>query len=305
MGIDVSKDSLDISFGGKYLKIGNNKTAIKNFLKTAIDKKIAIRLCVLESTGGYEKLAIGMLDGGGIKVHRAHPNKVYAFAKASGHFAKTDKLDSKLLEKYAEFIKDEELPAVNTSKTLLELQELRSVEKDLEKALHAQTCRAKLLSGKALDYTKKRIRFIKKQLAQIQEDIEKVINSDKELEQKQKTLISYKGVGKKTANSLIAELPELGTLSNKKVASLVGIAPKTNESGKKVGKGHIAGGRFFVRKALYMAALVAAYSNNKMKKFYQELLNKGKAKKVALTAVMRKIIVCLNSMVKNNKLYEI
>ena len=94
-------------------------------------------------------------------------------------------------------------------------------------------------------------------------------------------------------------------MSNKEAASLAGVAPKTIESGKKVGKGHITGGRFFIRKALYMAALVAAYSNDKMKKKYQELLAKGKAKKVALTVIMRKIIVCLNAMLKNNKMYEI
>ncbi len=116
------------------------------------------------------------------------------------------------------------------------------------------------------------------------------------MQKKQKILTSYKGVGKKIANVLIAELPELGTLSNKEIASLVGVAPKTNESGKKVGKGHISGGRFFVRKPLYMAALVASFCNEKMKQTYNELRSKGKPAKVALTAIMRKIIVCLNSI---------
>ena len=94
-----------------------------------------------------------MLNEAKVKVHRAHPNKVYAFAKASGHFTKTDKLDSKLLEKYAEFVKDEVLPSLNLSKDELELQALRSVERDLEQVLHSWQCRAKLLNGKALDYT--------------------------------------------------------------------------------------------------------------------------------------------------------
>ena len=225
--------------------------------------------------------------------------------KLLGILLKLISLIVKLLEKYAEFVKDEVLPSLNLSKDELELQALRSVERDLEQVLHSWQCRAKLLDGKALDYTDEQIDFIKKQLVEVQKDIEKLVFTNQDLQKRQNILTSYKGVGKKIANSLIAEMPELGTLSNKEAASLAGVAPKTIESGKKVGKGHITGGRFFIRKALYMAALVAAYSNDKMKKKYQELLAKGKAKKVALTVIMRKIIVCLNAMLKNNKMYEI
>jgi len=304
MGIDVSKDTLDISVNGNHFKIKNNKTDIKNFIKTKIDKKLDINLCVLESTGGYERLAISILNEADIPVHRAHPNKVYAFAKAAGHFAKTDKLDSKLLERYAEFIKDDNRGYIKLSKEQIVLQELRSVQKNLEMSLHATQCRAMLLSGKALAYTEKQITFIKKQLAEIEKEINKIINDDEIMSGKQKILTSYKGVGKKIANSLIVELPELGTLNNKEIASLVGVAPKTTESGKKTCKAHINGGRFFIRKSLYMAALVAAYTNDKMKQTYQALLEKGKPAKIALTAIMRKIIVCLNSMLKNNNFYE-
>lgn len=233
MGIDVSKDTLDISVNGNHFKIKNNKTDIKNFIKTKIDRKLDINLCVLESTGGYEKLAITILGEADIRVHRAHPNKVYAFAKAAGHFAKTDKLDSKLLERYAEFIKDDNRGCIKLSKEQIALQELRSVQKSLEMSLHATQCRAKLLSGKALAYTKKQITFIKKQLAEIEKEINKIISDDGIMSGKQKILTSYKGVGKKIANSLIVELPELGTLNNKEIASLVGVAPKTTESGKK------------------------------------------------------------------------
>ena len=114
---------------------------------------------------------------------------------------------------------------------------------------------------------------------------------------------SYKGVGKKTASVLLVALPELGDLNNKQIASLVGLAPKTNESGKKINKAHISGGRFFVRKALYMAALVATRYNDNMRIFYDRLITKGKAPKIALVAVMRKIIICLNSMIKNNSFF--
>jgi transposase len=303
MGIDVSKDTLDISVKGNHFKIKNTGADIKNFIKK-VAKTLDINLCVLESTGGYEKLIITMLNEADIAVHRAHPNKVYAFAKAAGHFAKTDKLDSKLLEKYAEFIKDDNPDCIKLSKEQIALQELRSVQKNLEMSLHASQCRAKLLSGKALAYTEKQIGFIKKQLADIEKEIDKIISYDEIMSGKQKILTSYKGVGKRVANGLIAELPELGTLNSKEIASLVGVAPKTTESGKKTCKAHINGGRFFVRKLLYMSALVAANYNDKMSQMYRALLEQGKPAKIALTAIMRKIIVCLNSMLKNKKFYE-
>lgn len=305
MGIDVSKDTLDVFVNNEHYKIQNNKRDIKKFIETKIAQKIDVNLCVLESTGGYEKLAIIVLNESGIPVHRAHPNKIHAFAKASGHFAKTDKLDSKLIARYGELIVGDQANCRELRKEEVALQELRSVQKDLEMNLHAKQCRSKQVSGKALDYTRKQIEFIKKQLSDIELEIEEVIANDESMRRKQEILISYKGVGKKTANSLIAELPELGSISNKAISSLVGVAPKTYESGKKIGKGHISGGRFFVRKGLYMAALVAAYSNNKMARVYQQLLAKGKAKKIALVAIMRKIVICLNAMVKNNKFYEI
>lgn len=303
MGIDVSKHSLDISIDNRHYKIKNTKTEIKNFLKTKIIKKIDLTLCVLESTGGYEKLVITLLNESNIRVHRAHPNKVYAFAKAAGHFAKTDKLDSKLLERYASFVQEEEINLIELDSKLIILQDLRSVQKGLERELHANQCKIKMASGQAASYLNKHINFIKKQLANIDKELEKLIDQDEELKRKREILISYKGVGKKIANNLLIELPELGNLTKGAVAALTGVAPKTNESGKKIGKGRVSGGRFFVRKSLYMAALVAAFYNDKMKQKYQELLAVGKPSKVALTAIMRKIIICLNSMIKNNNFY--
>ena len=150
--------------------------------------------------------------------------------------------------------------------------------------------------GKALSY-------LKKQIEQIRTDIGALIEQDDDLSKKQTIITSYKGVGKRTASVLLIQLPELGKLNNKEIASLVGLAPKTNESGKKVFKAHISGGRFVVRHALYMAALVAARYNQHIRVFYDRLLLVGKVPKVALVAVMRKIIICLNSMIKNNQLF--
>lgn len=131
--------------------------------------------------------------------------------------------------------------------------------------------------------------------------MEQIINDDPDLKAKSDLLTSYQGVGKKMASVLLIELPELGTLNHKQIANLIGVAPKTFQSSKMVGKGHINGWQFFVRKALYMAALVAARYNKKMKSIYNRLMSVGKSAKVALVAVMRKIIICLNAMIKNNK----
>ena len=304
MGIDVSKNHLDIYFALKHFKIKNNLKSISNFIKlNLIAVKVTIKLCVLETTGGYEKLVMKLLQQGGIKVHRAHPNKVYAFAKVKGHFAKTDKLDSVLLEQYAAFIADIESGDEIISATQEELKALKSIETDLQANIQANKNRLHHLSGKAHAYLKKQIKFCEKQIEQIRKDINNIIDQDEALNKKQEIMISYKGVGKKTANVLLIELPELGKLTNKEIASLVGLAPKTNESGKKVFKAHISGGRFVVRHALYMAALVATRYNEPIIAFYQRLLKAGKVPKVALVAVMRKIIVCLNSMVKNNTFF--
>jgi transposase len=301
MGIDVSKDTLDISSQGKHHKISNDREAVAKFLKQLSTSDI--NLCVVESTGGYELLVIKIFNEKKVRIHRAHPNSIYAFAKASKHFAKTDKLDSELLEKYAEFIDKEDLECIILCENQQKLVELRSVQRNLESDLHAKQCRAKHLTGKALEYTEEQIKFTTDQLEKLEVSIEELISKDSQMRTKQSILTSYDGLANKTANTLLSELPELGKLSRHEIASLVGVAPKTHESGKKVGRSHVNGGRFYVRKALYMVALVASRWNKKMRAKYESLLSREKAKKVALTALMRSIIVCLNSMIKNNRCY--
>ena len=306
IGIDVSKATLDIAMSGKHFQIDNTKESISQFVKQEIIlKKIAPVLICLESTGGYETIALQCFQAVKMPIHKAHPNRVHAFARASGHFAKTDKLDAKLLEKYAGFVCHEETGDLPLSKTFYDLQELKAVERSLMESLHANQCRVKNSRGPAIDYLKVQINFIQEQLKRVRQDIEKIIDSDDQLTQTRKILMSYKGVAKQVSSTLVIELPELGKLSKREIASLVGVVPKTHESGTKKLNGHISGGRFFIRKALYMAALVASRCDEKMRTFYNRLIAAGKAKKIALVAVMRKIIVCLNAMVKNNKIYEI
>jgi transposase len=304
IGIDVSKATIDIYFSEKHFKIKNDKKSIFEFIKSEITSKdIKPALVCLESTGGYENVAMEAFWEAFLPIHRAHPNRVHDFAKACGHFAKTDKLDAKLLEKYAAFVENEQKGDVIVSKATLELCELRSIERNLMEDLHATQCRMEHIKGKGAKYLEAHISFIKEEIEKVRKEMAEVIESDEKLKNKNALLKSYKGVGNQVSTVLLAELPELGKLNNKEIALLVGVAPKISHSGIKTPSGHISGGRFHVRKAMYMAALVAARYNKKMKAFYERLLQNGKAKKVALTAVMRKIVVCLNSMLKNNSAY--
>ena len=305
VGIDVSKATLDISLSGKHFKIKNTEQALSLFIEEEIGKKNVVpALVCLESTGGYEICAIKCFNKNYIPVHRAHPNRVHAFASASGHFAKTDKLDAALLEKYAAFVCKEEVGDEPISESSYRLRELRSVERDLSESLHAYQCRIKHLHGDAARHIQAQINFIIKQITKVRKDIDETIQSDKQLMRTREILMSFKGVGQQISNTLISDFPELGKLNKREVANLAGVAPKTYESGTKKIAGHIMGGRFYARKALYMAALVASKHNEKMKNFYNRLLAVGKAKKVALVAVMRKIIIYLNGMVRCNKIYS-
>ena len=305
IGIDVSKATLDISISGRHFKIENSEKTLNSFISEAIlDKQIEPELVCLESTGGYEIDAIRCFQRAKMPIHRAHPNKVYSFAKASGHFAKTDKLDAKLLEKYAAFVCDKEKGDHPRSDDAYELRELRNIERNLMEDLHAAQCRIKNSHGRATAHIQSQIDFIKEQLNKVRKDIDEVIKSDADLDQKQKLLTSYKGIGKRIASVLLSELPELGMLDNKAIASLAGVAPKTYESGIKSRVGHIFGGRFYVRKALYMAALVASRHNKQMKVVYERLIAVGKKPKVALVAIMRKIVICLNVMLRNKASFQ-
>jgi transposase len=303
LGIDVSKDTLDISVASKHYKISNTKEAIEKFVRTIL-ANITITLCVVESTGGYEKRVMRILQANNIAVHRGHPSRIHAFAKASNHFAKTDKLDASLLEKYAAFISNTEAGDVIIPEVLEQLQCLRKVERDLEQSIHASQCRIKHMEGKAQTYIEQQITFAKEQLKEIRKDIDSIIKQDQELQAKKELLISCKGIGGKVANTLLVELHELDRINHKQIASLVGVAPKTFESGKKIAKAHIAGGRFYIRKTLYMAALVASRHCTKMKELYLRLTNAGKPAKLALTAVMRKLLVVANAILRDKKAFS-
>lgn len=302
-GIDVSKEWLDFSLENNVFRVKQDKLQIKKFIRKYLQAKASV-LCVLESTGGYEHLVSGCLVEAGISVHVAHPNKVVAFAKAKGRLAKTDRIDAKILAEYGEFIQGHELRSPS-SKAQLALQELSSRLAQLKMSRHQEGCRLGIVkTPKVRRSLEIMLKALDKQICELEEAILDAIKQDELLKKQFDILQSMKGVGKTLALVILADLPEIGALNKKQIAALVGVAPITKQSGNWHGAATTKYGRATVRKVLYMAALVASRYNEKMRQFYERLIANGKPKKVALVAVMRKMIVTLNAMICNEVCYQ-
>jgi transposase len=298
IGIDVSKEWIDIATEKNSFRVAQLVEPIDE--KIMEIKQLNPLLCVLESTGGHERLILERLYAAGLKVHVAHPSRVRNFARAKGLLAKTDRLDAYVLSAYGAFVGEEAI-TVQSSIQQQKLSDLQARYEQLKTMLHAETCR--VVNPVHIQVKKdigRTIKFLKRSLERISEEIQEILTTDEVLKNQQQILCSMKGVGKVTSQTLIIDLPELGQLSRKEIAALVGVAPMNQESGKKRGYSRIQQGRSTVRRTLYMAALVAARYNEPLKIFYQRLVAAGKPKKVALVAVMRKMLITLNAMVRDN-----
>lgn len=297
-GIDVSKNWLDISIDRKSFNIDQTLPAIKHFFRDKIQTPEKT-LIVLESTGGYEKLVKHYLVDQGITVHVAHPNKVKSFARAKGKLAKTDKIDAHLLSEYGKFIDGKEIRQ-NADKNQEELRTLGTRIEQLKQMHHQESCRLGMVFSNAQvkRSIEKMLKILKASIKAIEDEILEKISLDATLKEKYDLLLSMKGVGKTLAMSLIIDLPELGEANKKEIAALTGVAPITTQSGQKGARGRIKYGREGIRKILFMCALTACRYVPKFKAFYTKLIDAGKAKKVAIVAVMRRIIVILNAMVR-------
>lgn len=301
IGIDVSKDKLDIYIlsTNKYVCIKNQYTKILSWLKQQPENVSY----VFESTGGYEKSLIKCLNKVEASYHRAHPNRVFHYGKSKGYFAKTDKIDAKILASYG---RDNSLAFIKISEKNLQLQELSSRKTQLKKMLQQERHRLghDFFNSTIKQSIKRHIKQIEKEINEIDTALEQAIDDNQEMTEKRELLESVKGVGKEVSQILLTQLPELGKLSKTQISSLVGVAPCNRDSGKKNGRRSVRGGRFDVRRALYMSALVAIRHNKYYKEKYHSLLNRGKEKKVALMAIMRKLIMALNAMIKNNCIWQ-
>ena len=304
IGIDVSKALLDAfnSDTASYHQFDNSAQGIKKLMSEVKRYNKDQILFTLEATGGYEKLAAKTLVENGFPVAVINPRIIRDFARASGKLAKTDRIDAKIIAAYAETMKPDSRFVFNENQA--EIHGLSTRRAQLVAIIIAEKNRLDKVSGKIKKSILRMIKYLEKELAEIDGQLKSSVMADETFAQKQALLMSVKGIGEKTATALIAYLPELGSLEEGQITALAGLAPFNCDSGKMRGKRMIWGGRSTVRTALYMATIAATRSNSIIKAFYLRLVNAGKPKMVALTACMRKLIIITNAMVRHNQPWQ-
>ncbi len=302
VGVDVSKDSLDVAIGAArdIVTFTNDQKGVDALVKKL--SQINPALTVFESTGGYELLATSCLAEAGLAVVIVNPRQVCDFAKSAGILAKTDAIDARVIARFAEAVKPDvrQLKDRQTS----ELTALVTRRRQIIEMIVAETNRLRLANKRNRKDIEDHIRWLKKRLDKIETDIGKMIQSSPIWRCKDDILQSVPGIGPVTSARLICDLPELGVLNAKKIAMLVGLAPLNCDSGKYRGRRRIWGGRAAVRSGLYMATMAAIRCNPAIKGFYQRLMAAGKCHKVAATACMRKLLIIVNAMLRDQTLWQ-
>jgi transposase len=259
-------------------------------------------LVLMEATGGLERAVAVQLSAAGVKLRIINARLVRAFAKATGLLAKTDKLDAQTLVRFAQTIKPE--PREILPEQLQGLQALIVRRRQLLEMLMMEQNRLRLAHVGVRKELQGSIRFIEKRLKGVDDDIDGQLRECGVWREKIELLESVPGVGRVISMSLLASLPELGSLNRRQISALTGVAPYNHDSGRYRGQRRIRGGRAIPRSALYMAALVGMRHNTRLKALYQRLKAAGKPSKVALVACMRKLLVILNTMMKNRERWD-
>lgn len=306
VGIDIAKETFDVSFGAQGV--------IEQFANApqGHDELIAklngtpVELIILEATGGYEFAVASALQAVGFPVAIINPRQARDFAKAMGYLAKTDRIDARVLAQMADVLSRhpdrDKIVKPLPSEELQRIQAIVTRRRQIVTMLVMEGNRLGTAHRAARKSIATIIKALKKELGNIETDIaEHIAKHHADLAA---LLNSVKGVGNATISTLIAEVPELGKLNRREISALVGVAPINRDSGTMRGKRTIFGGRASVRRALYMATLVAVRYNPVMRAFYERLVNAGKPKKVALVAGMRKLLTILNAMVKHHKSWD-
>jgi transposase len=300
VGIDVSKDRLDVHVlpDGTAFAVGRDGTGLADLIERL--KPLGPDLVAVEATGGFETVVAAALAGAGQPLVVVNPAQVRHYAQALGRRAKTDPIDAAVVARFVEATRPEPRPLADAAAQLL--ADLVARRRQIVEMIAAERNRARRTEVRRIKKSIARlIAVLEKELASVDAEIDDGVRGSPAWQAKEDLLASVPGVGPVTARTLLAELPELGTLDNKQIASLAGLAPYTRQSGQWKGKSMIGGGRKSVRSALFLAALAAGRHNPVLTAFRQRLIEAGKPKMVAAIAVARKLLTILNAILRDQK----
>ena len=302
VGIDVSKSVLDVSVypSDNTWRVEHTPAGITALAEELTDLGPAV--VVVEATGGLEMSLTAALSVAGLPVVVVNPKRVRDFARATGRLAKTDKLDAQVLAQFGAMVRPQIRPLPDAAR--LELRALVTRRQQLLEMITAEKNRLRRTTPGIRHRIEVNVRWLREQLKELDRDLGDFLKSSPLWQEEARVLRSVPGVGPIVTATLIARLPELGSLNCKQVAALVGVAPFNRDSGTFRGKRKVWGGRGPLRTTLYMATLVATRHNPVLRTFYQRLCDAGKPKKVALIACMRKLLVILNSMIKHHSTWS-
>jgi transposase len=303
VGIDVAKDRLDVHLrpSGEAFAVARDGEGLARLVERL--RALAPRLIVMEATGGYETIVASALAAAQLPLAVVNPRRVRDFARATGRLAKTDRLDAAAIAHFAEALQPTAQPIADAQ--ALALGELVARRRQVIEMMVAERNRRRMATQrrvlKAID---RHLALLQAELSELEGDIDGAIRDTPAWQKEADLLDSVPGVGPVTRRTLIAELPELGLLTRRKIAALVGLAPINRDSGTMRGRRAIAAGRAPVRATLFMATLVASRANPVIAAYYAKLRAAGKTGKQALTACMRKLIVILNAIIRDQKPWQ-
>ncbi len=297
IGIDVSKDRLDVASRPRGETWAASQT--EEGIAGLVERVQAMRpeLVVLEATGGLERAVVVALGTAGVPVAVVNPRQMRDFARSTGKLAKTDRMDAQVLSHFAEAVRPEPRPL--SDEQAQALSELLVRRRQVVEMLTMERNRLNTARGAVRRRIQAHIDWLNHELQDADTDLEQAIQTSPMWREKDELYRSVKGVGPVTSYTLLSELPELGQLSHKRIAALVGVAPLNRDSGRMHGKRACWGGRAHVRAVLYMAAVSAVRCNPGVQSFYQRLIAAGKPPKVALTACMHKLLTILNAIARS------
>ncbi len=295
VGIDVSSRWLDVAIhGDATVRFAYDQDGLQQLQRVLLAESQVV--VVMEATGGLERTVSKVLADANLPVAIVNPRQIRAFARAMGRLAKTDSIDAQLIAGFGAAMKPP-LRQLSDAKER-DLKDVEARRRQLREMIIAEGNRLRTASPAVGKQIRRHLKWLEKEAKALDEALSATLAADPKLRGNARLLQTVPGVGPATSVSLLAGLPELGTLNRRRIASLVGVAPFNRDSGTRIGKRIVWGGRAHVRSALYMAALVATRYNPPMRAFYQRLLAAGKPKKVALVATMRKLLAVLNSMLR-------